>query len=388
MLASGPASGTGSEEQLRQAQKLEATGRLAGWTAHYFNNLLTAILGYSRLMLDRLDDGDPLREYAKQIQNAGERTASLTQQLLAFSRRQVQRPRVVDLNLVVGDMDRMLRPLIGEDLELVTRLDPLVAPVRADRGQLEQVLLNLVMNARDAMAKGGKVTIETHTATIPAGDHEHVPPGRYAVLTVKDDGVGMDVELRRKAFEPFFTTKRLGQGTGLGLSMVYGIVQQSGGHIRIESEPKQGTRVEILLPAVEESDRKALVAEQRPSPTILLVEDEEAVLALTSEVLRSAGYTVLPAGSGEEALRIARGRDGRIHLVLTDVVLPGLSGQEVARDSVAERPDTKVLYMSGYASESVARYGVISDEVFLAKPFTPEALERKVRQLLPDLAAQ
>ena len=381
-----------SEEQLRQAQKLEATGRLAGWTAHYFNNLLTGILGYSRLMLDRLLEGDPLREYAKQIQSAGERTASLTQQLLAFSRRQVLRPCLVDINAVVADMDRMLRPLIGEDIELVTSLAPGLEHVRADRGQLEQVILNLALNARDAMPQGGRVTIETHATTIDeaqASSRVDLPPGRYCVLSVTDTGVGMDAELRRRVFEPFFTTKRLGQGTGLGLSMVYGIVQQTGGTLRLDSELGEGTRIEIFLPSACEVVERAVtpvVPAATARPTVLLVEDEDTVRELTGEVLRGAGYEVVDVRSGEEALRASRAFERPIDVLLTDVVLQGVNGRQLAQLVTQERPEIKTLYMSGYSGDAVARYGVLAGEAFLAKPFMPDALLQKVRLLVGSRA--
>jgi PAS domain S-box-containing protein len=373
------------EEQLRQSQKMEATGRLAGWTAHYFNNLLTAILGYSRLLLGRLPGGDPLREYAKQIQSAGERTASLTQQLLAFSRRQAMRPALLDLNGVVADMDRMLSPLIGEDVELSTVLAPRLDPVRADRGQLEQVLLNLVLNARDALPEGGRITVSTALVTlddVSARRFGSAPPGRFVALSVEDTGVGMDAETRARVFEPFFTTKRLGQGTGLGLSMVYGIVQQTGGFIRVESEPAVGSRFEVIYPALSPDAAAGGRTDAREPQTILLVEDEDAVRELTGEVLRGAGYTILEARSADEALRLARSHDGPIDLLLTDVVMPGTNGRQLARALTAEREHIKVLYMSGYAAEAVARYGVGPGDAFLPKPFTPDSLESKVREAL------
>jgi PAS domain S-box-containing protein len=379
------------EEQLRQAQKLEGIGRLAGGIAHDFNNLLTIINGYSQLLLSRPDLGDPVRGHLSEIMKAGERAASLTRQLLAFSRRQVLAPQVLDLNAVIANMHKMLCRLIGEDIDLVTVLGPDVGRVKVDRGQIEQVVLNLAVNARDAMPQGGKLTLETANVeldTAYARSHVVVVPGRYVLLAVSDTGMGMDAETQAHAFEPFFTTKEKGKGTGLGLATVYGIVKQSGGHIWIYSEPGQGTTFKIYLPLVEEAIeapevQEVQAASLRGTETILVVEDDEAVRPLVRGVLRSHGHTVLEASRGEEALATCQQHAGPIHLLLTDVVMPGMSGGQLAKRLASLYPEMKALYMSGYANGGIVHHGVLdADAAFLQKPFTPDALARKVREVL------
>ncbi len=379
------------EERLRQSQKMEAVGRLAGGIAHDFNNLLTIITGYGQLLLDRLVPGDLMREQVEEIKQAGDRAASLTRQLLAFSRRQVLTPQVLDLNAVVLNMDKLLRRLIGEDIDLLAFPKSSVGKVRADPGQIEQVILNLALNARDAMPKGGKLTIETADVDIDeayASSHVAVTPGPYVMLAVSDTGCGMDREAQAHIFEPFFTTKEKGKGTGLGLAMVYGIVKQSGGNIWVYSEPGQGTTFKIYLPRGEEAVeavglREPLARPVHGSETILLVEDEPSVRSLVRGLLQTRGYMVLEAGWSHEALEISERYRGPIHLLLTDVVMPQMSGQELAGRLEAFHPETKVLYMSGYTDNAVVRRGVLeTDAAFIGKPFTSDALARKVREVL------
>ena len=383
------------EDQLRQAQKMEAVGRLAGGVAHDFNNMLTAISSYSELLLADMASGDPRRQDVIEIRKATERATALTRQLLAFSRRQVLQPKVVDLNGIVGGAEKLLRRVIGEDIALVTRLEPLLAPVTADAGQIEQVIMNLAVNARDAMQHGGTLTLETstvaiHTATQTA-EQSIVAPGRYVLLRVTDTGTGMDAETRRHLFEPFFTTKERGRGTGLGLATVYGIVKQSGGFIWVDSEPGRGSAFRIYLPAADDALRPQETGEPAPAPealkegteTILLVEDEDAVRAVAREALRRRGYAVLEASHADAALDVAKGFDGRIELLLTDVVMPGLSGRALADRLVVARPDTKVLFMSGYTDADIVRHGVLEPGLnYLQKPFTPDVLAHKVREVL------
>jgi nitrogen-specific signal transduction histidine kinase/CheY-like chemotaxis protein len=384
------------EEQLRQAQKIEAVGRLAGGVAHDFNNLLNVITGYGQMVFRRLPDG-PEREKTKAILQAAERAAGLTRQLLAFSRKQVLEPKVLDLNAVVGGMDEMLRRLIGEDIELHTQLAPSLGRTKADPGQLEQVLMNLVVNARDAMPRGGRLTLQTANAVMDdtyIRDHLGARPGRYVMLAVCDNGLGMDPETQKHIFEPFFTTKEKGKGTGLGLATVYGIVKQSEGYIWVESAPGAGTTVKVYLPRVEaepaaEEVRRPAVPEELPrgTETVLLVEDEDMVRRMTREVLEGAGYRVLEASSGFEALRVSAGHDGNLDLLLTDVVMPGMSGRELSERLAPVRPTMKVLYMSGHTDDAIFHHGVTQAGTgFLQKPFTPDALERRVRELLGNPA--
>ncbi|HXZ27734.1 MAG TPA: PAS domain S-box protein [Terriglobales bacterium] len=378
------------EEQLRQAQKMEAVGRLAGGVAHDFNNLLTVIKGYSELMLKELKDTDPMRAEVEEVQKAADRAASLTNQLLAFSRQQVLEPRVLDLNTVLSNMEKLLRRLLGEDVDLVTVLDPAIGRVKADPGQVEQVIMNLAVNARDAMPKGGKLTLETSNVVLDkdyAREHVAVKPGAYVVISVSDTGVGMDADTCARVFEPFFTTKEQGKGTGLGLSTVYGIIKQSGGYIWVYSEVGLGTTFKVYLPRVDQPAEhipdRGSSRTQRGNETILLVEDEDGVRALVHEVLRKNGYTVLQARHGGEALLLCERHAGTIHLLLTDVVLAQMSGHELALRLSALRPDMKVLYMSGYTDEAIVHHGVLEPgTAFLQKPFTTEALARKVRAVL------
>jgi two-component system, cell cycle sensor histidine kinase and response regulator CckA len=380
------------QEQLRRSQRLEALGRLAGGVAHDFNNLLTVITGFSELVLQRLGSTDPPRSYLEEINKAGERAGALTRQLLAFSRRQVLEPEVFDLNGVVADTEQMLRRVIGEDVELRTHLAPDLWPVKADRGQLDQVILNLAVNARDAMPRGGCFTVETANAELDetyAQQHLPLRPGSYVRLSASDTGTGMTPEVQAQIFEPFFTTKGPGKGTGLGLATVYGIVKQSGGFIWVYSEPERGTTFKIYLPREVEGTPAAPPAAARPlqapggTETILVVEDEAQVRSLVRGVLDASGYTVLEARRGEDALRLGEQHAGPIHLLLTDVVIPGIHGRELARRLAARHPSLKVLFMSGYTDQVVVEQGMIEARApFLQKPFSPESLRRKLREVL------
>ncbi len=378
------------EEQLRQSQKLEAVGRLAGGVAHDFNNILTAILGYSDLTLRTLKNNGAARHKIEEIQRAAQRAASLTQQLLAFSRKQVLQPKVLDLNSIVTDMDRMLRRLIGEDIDLVTILEPRLGMVKADPGQLEQVLMNLVVNSRDAMPNGGKLTVETKNVYLDsayAQTHLAVQPGHYVMLAVSDTGAGMEPEIREHIFEPFFTTKEAGKGTGLGLSTIYGIVKQSGGNIWVYSEVGHGTTFKIYLPLINEdaSTEPVVIAPEiaKGTETILMVEDEGSLRELILEILEQEGYKVVVARDGREALSLVAEHDGVIDLLITDVVMPEVSGRELAERLTRNHSKLKVLFMSGYTDDAVVRHGVLeAGTSFLQKPFTPDALIRKVREVL------
>jgi len=379
------------EEQLRQAQKMDAVGQLAGGVAHDFNNLLTVITSYGQFLLNALPEQDPRRSDAHQITQAAARAASLTRQLLAFSRRQVLQPQVLDLNEVIGDMERLLRRVISEDIALVTQFESAIGAVRADRGQIEQVVMNLVVNARDAMPNGGVLAISTRVAyldTAYARRHAGVNPGKHVVFAVRDTGVGMDAATQQRIFEPFFTTKVKGKGTGLGLSTVYGIVRQSGGHIDVRSAPGRGTTFEIILPQVaatvppkaEHIMHKAL---PRGTETVLVVEDEDAVRLIVRRVLRDQGYEILEARDGNEALRVCAQKGDAIDLVLSDVIMPGMGGRELSRSLAASRPGLPILFMSGYNDDGeLAGSGADLGTGVLAKPFTAETLATQVREAL------
>ena len=381
-----------SEEQLRQWQKVEAIGRLAGGIAHDFNNLLMTIKGCSEILLQECDAQDPRREEAEEIQKAAERATSLTRQLLAFGRRQILQPQVLDLNKVVTNMNKMLQRVIGEDIQLLTVLEPKLRPVKVDPGQIEQVIMNLAVNARDAMSRGGRLTIETANVFLDedyAQRHISVKPGSYVMLAVSDNGCGMDQETQSHLFEPFFTTKEKGKGTGLGLSTVYGIVKQSGGNIWAYSELGRGTTFKIYLPMVTQAVKEKYARPERRrisargAETILLVEDEKAVRMMIGKTLQSKGYAVLEAQHGQEALSICEDYSGPIHLMVTDVVMPLMSGKELAEQLAPQRPEMKVLYMSGYPDNSIVQHGVLEPGTeFLQKPFTLNTLEAKVREIL------
>ncbi len=370
--------------QLLQAQKMESVGRLAGGVAHDFNNLLTVINGRSEVMLLDLPADSALREDVTEIRNAGVRAAALTQQLLAFSRQQVLQPRVLDLNQVVADTERLLLRLLGEDVELSVALGAELGRVLADPSQLHQVLMNLVVNARDAMPSGGRLTIATSNVDAE-GAGSAPPPGRYVRLSVTDTGIGMDAETRRRIFEPFFTTKPLGRGTGLGLSTVYGIVDQSGGRIEVTSEVEAGSTFQIDLPRVDRpvDGVAATVLAPTGTETVLVVEDQPDVRRVTSRMLRSAGYRVLEAGGADEALAVAAAHGGPLHLLVTDVVMPGTSGPTLAARLAAVRPGIRALFVSGYAPDVVVHHGMLDGgPAFLQKPFTVAALGQKVREVL------
>jgi len=379
------------QEQLRQSQKMESIGRLAGGIAHDFNNLLTIIKGYSQLSLIELKEGNPLKENIEEVKKATDRAADLIRQLLAFSRRQVMEMRVLDLNILLQNLDKMLRRVIGEDIELVTLLAEDLGRVKTDPGQIEQVILNLAVNARDAMPSGGKLTIETANVELDetyARRHVAVTPGRYVMLAVSDTGVGMTPEVRDRVFEPFFTTKEKGKGTGLGLSTVYGIVKQSEGNIWIYSEPGHGTTFKIYLPQAEEpleEVKEKVVGEELPrgSETVLVVEDEEEVRKVAARILRGQGYKVLEASNGADTLMICKEQKEPIHLILTDVVMPKMSGCELAKCISSIRPEIKVLYMSGYTDNTITHNGILEEGMkYIQKPFTMGALAGKVREVL------
>ena len=379
------------EQELRQAQKMEAVGRLAGGVAHDFNNLLTVISGYTELALARTAANDPGRSDLEQVLRASEGAAALTRQLLAFSRRQVMTPIILNLNQRVNEMGKMLRRIIGEDVELVTRLDPGLGNIKADPSQIEQVIMNLAVNARDAMPGGGKVTIESANVMVDEAyveEHRDAAPGAHVALTVTDTGQGMSAETRSHLFEPFFTTKEQGKGTGLGLSTVYGIVRQCGGSIEVLSEAGQGAMFRIYFPRVEgrvesPGGTKMMSAPPKGSETILLVEDSEALRNLVYSLLKKHGYTVLIARDGEEALKVSEEHTGTIHLVVTDVVMPRMGGTEMARQLLRSRPATRVLYTSGYIDNATLDLEAeILKGAFLPKPFTPQDLARKVREIL------
>ncbi len=380
-----------TEEQMRHAQKMEAVGRLASGVAHDFNNLLSVILSYADLLLSDLDDAHPMRRDLEEIGLAGERAAALTRQLLAFSRQQALAPRVIDLSQVVGGMERMVARLVGADVELVVLRDPALGKVCADPGQVEQVVMNLAVNARDAMPRGGKLTFQLRNVELDepyASEHLGAKPGPYVMLAVTDTGLGMDRETQARVFEPFFTTKEKGKGTGLGLSTVFGIVRQSGGHIGLYSEPGRGTTFKIYFPTCD----GAVVSPSTPPPssrtgggheTILVVEDDDQVRSVACGILRRYGYTVLEASGAGDALLVAERHGAAVHLLLADTVLPLMTGPELAARLLAARPSMRVLFMSGYPEEAMAQHGLLdSDAAFLQKPMTPERLGRKVREVL------
>ena len=380
-----------SEGQLRQSQKLEAIGQLAGGVAHDFNNLLTAINGYSSLALRRLGDDHPVSSYLEEITKAGDRAANLTRQLLAFGRKQLLQPLALNLNNVVADMIKLLKRLIGEDIQLVTTPGANLKQIKADPGQLEQVLVNLVVNARDAMPRGGTVTIETANTTLDgayASKHVGVTPGEYVMLAISDTGTGMDQDTQSHIFEPFFTTKEKDKGTGLGLSTVYGIVKQSGGNIWVYSEFGKGTTFKVYLPLAEQETIAAAgpavqALNKRGSETVLLVEDEDMVRKLAGELLIESGYTVLEANGSEAAINLCKAHEGPIDLLITDVVMPKFSGKEVAEQLRAIHPETRVLFMSGYTDEAIVHHGIVdSDIAFIQKPFSERALTQKIREVL------
>jgi PAS domain S-box-containing protein len=379
------------EDQLRMAQKMESVGRLAGGVAHDFNNLLTIIAGYSQLVKGNLEEGSPLHAHVDEVLRASDRAASLTRQLLAFSRKQVLQVEVLDLNRALANMEKMLLRLIGEDIDLKAVRQPGLGRVKADPGQIDQVIMNLVVNARDAMPEGGTITIETANMDLTedyARAHFPVVPGHYVMLSVSDTGTGMSPETQAHIFEPFFTTKERGKGTGLGLATVYGIVRQSGGYIWVYSELGRGSTFKIYLPRVDEpvaeaESAAASLEKIKGSETVLVVEDEEAVRALVSKTLAAHGYEVLEAEGADDALRILEKHTEPIHLLLTDVVMPQMSGKELAERLSVMHPEVKVLYMSGYTDDAIVRHGVLEPGVsFVQKPFAPRTLVQKVRQVL------
>jgi two-component system cell cycle sensor histidine kinase/response regulator CckA len=378
------------EAQLLQTQKMEAIGKLAGGVAHDFNNLLSVILGISALLLEQLEPDHPMRADMTEIQQSGERAARLTRQLLAFSRRQMLDPRVLDLNDVIASIDRMLLRVVGEDIELQLLTGPHLHRVRVDPGQMEQVIMNLVVNARDAMPRGGALTLQTASVELDeafAREHIGVTPGPHVMLAITDTGVGMDEETQARIYEPFFTTKATGKGTGLGLATVFGIVKQSGGTIWLESVPDRGTTFRIYFPATAEglqpSRPASVVPASRGNETILLVEDDTTVRAVVRAILSSRGYDVIDGGDAAQALTMCRDTKKTIHLLLTDVVMPRMSGRELAVRVAEMRPGIRVLYMSGYAEDNIVHHGVVEEGIaFLQKPITPTALTHKVREVL------
>jgi signal transduction histidine kinase len=380
-----------TEEQLRHAQKMDAIGRLAGGVSHDFNNMLSVILSYTGQILSELERDDPLRADLEQIEKAGERAADLTRQLLTFSRQQVVLPRVLDLTQIVAGMEKMLGRLLGADVEVTLLPDSRLGKVKADPGQIEQIVMNLAVNARDAMPRGGKLTIQTNSTELDdhyASEHLGVTPGPYVMLAVTDTGTGMSPETQAQIFEPFFTTKERGKGTGLGLSIVFGIVKQGGGHVWVYSERGQGTTFKVYFPR---TDAKADTIPSQPPPTesgrgsetILLVEDDDQVRAAARGILRRSGYTVLDAPGPGEALLVVEKYGARIHLLVTDVVLPRMNGPELVDRIRVTRPGIKVLFMSGYTDEAIIQHGLLDSGVaFLQKPIVPDILTRKVREAL------
>jgi len=379
------------QQRMHQQERLTVIGQLAGGIAHDFNNLLTAIRGYTQLALDELPSDDPIHTDLEEVESAADRAASLTKQLLIFSRKQVLQPQVLNLNAITTDMEKMLRRLIGEDIELYTLLDPALGQVRADPGQVEQVIMNLSVNARDAMPSGGKLTLETENVVLDetfARQHLQAQPGSYVRLAVSDTGTGMTKEVKAHLFEPFFTTKEQGKGTGLGLATVYGIVEQSGGHVEVYSELGMGTTFKIYLPRIQadvQITQGEPPAETLPhgTETILLAEDEAGVRELVCRVLERQGYTVLVAHPPSKALALSRGHSGPIALLVSDVVMPEMGGRKLAERLTSLRPEMKVLYVSGYTDDAIARHGVLEPGIaYLEKPFSLAKLVRKVREVL------
>ncbi len=381
-----------SQQLLQQSQKMEAIGRLAGGVAHDFNNLLAVITGYSDLLLESLASSEPDRRKVEQIKQAANSAASLTRQLLMFSRQQVLQPVILDINQTVGNIDKMLRRLIKENIEFTVVLDRQLDRVKADPGQIEQIVLNLAVNARDAMPNGGKLRIQTRNVRLEKDSAQAgagVPRGRFILLEVTDTGTGMDQETQARLFEPFFTTKAVGKGTGLGLATVYGIVKQSNGHIEVQSTLGHGSSFRIYLPAAEQADADHESSRETAEPvfageTVLVVEDAEPLRNLICEALGASGCTVLSAPNGREALRIVNGRKGAIDLLLTDVIMPGMNGPALAKQVCSLRPQTKILYMTGYSGEFLRADMLIPGVSLIQKPFTPADLGRKIRKLLAD----
>jgi two-component system, cell cycle sensor histidine kinase and response regulator CckA len=380
------------EQQLLLSQRLEAVGKLSGGIAHDFNNILGVIIGYSEALQQKIAADDPMREAVDEIEKAGQRAAALTQQLLAFSRKQVLEPKILDLNSIVAEVEKMLRRLIGEDVDLEIISSPTLGSVKADRSQIEQVILNLAVNARDAMPQGGKLKIETMNADLDEDDarrKRYVVPGHYVMLQVSDTGTGMTAEVQSHIFEPFYTTKEQGKGTGLGLATVYGVIKQSGGYIWVESEIGKGSKFQVYLPraegvAIEPARKEPSLAAHGPG-TILVAEDEAALRKLTCSTLKESGYQVLAAEDGPKAIEIAKHFGGDIDLLLTDVVMPSMSGRELAEQLSLERPRMKILYMSGYTDGAVAAHGVLkSGIVILRKPFSRAQLQQNVQEMLAD----
>ena len=380
-----------SEEQLRQAQKLEAVARLAAGVAHDFNNVLTAISGHSEMLLRQLESGDSRRKNAEQIEKCASLAAALTRQLLTFSRKQVIEPRVLELNSVVGNTERMLRRLIGEDIEFQTELDPAAGHIKADLGQIEQVIMNLALNARDAMPNGGRLTVSTANVTIDEARRKSLPdlsPGEYVVLAVADGGIGMTEQVKAHLFEPFYTTKPAGKGTGLGLATCFGIVKQCSGYIEVRSAVGKGTTFKLYFPQVREAAEPAAPPSSATpivggTETVLLVEDEAMVRELAVMTLRERGYIVIEAANGAEGLRVAGQYQGKIDLVLTDVVMPVMGGKEMADALRGSRPETKVLFTSGYTEDAIGHHGILLPGIeFLQKPYLTVSLARRVREVL------
>jgi PAS domain S-box-containing protein len=382
------------EDQLRKKQRMESVGTLAGGIAHDFNNLLTVIIGYAQTLLAKVENDPALRSNVEHIVQSASRAASLTRQLLAFSRKQVLQPRILDLNLVVRDLERMLRPLVGDDITMIAQCAPNLGCVKADLSQIEQVIVNLVVNARDAMPRGGRLLLSTANQDLTEENGRDIPSGRYVVLSVSDNGIGMDPEVLSRIFEPFYTTKDVGKGTGLGLSTVYGTVEQSGGYVAVDSKPGKGTEFKIFLPRVE-AFPEPLKAEGTPTwrksgtETILLVEDDAAVRELAHDILRSCGYRVLIVADPKSLNVVLQQNPGTIHILVTDVLMPGINGREVAREVQRQHPETKTLYMSGYAYHTMLGRGVLeAGALFIQKPFTPSQLSKKVREVLDGVQSR